>query len=73
MLWGFLLSMVKKKAATLATFTILIECYKNSHCISKNSGTIIPKDHSIYPKNDGILTPFSSAIALIIMLGALPM
>ena len=37
-----------------------------------NTGIRIPNDHTRYPKKDGILTPFSSAIDFTIKFGAFP-
>ena len=38
----------------------------------KNNGIKMQNDQAIYPKNEGILILFSSAIALTIKFGALP-
>ena len=47
--------------------------YKKKISISiKNTGIRQLNDQSIYPKNDGILIPFSSAIERTIKFGALP-
>ena len=48
--------------------------YKKKITISiKNTGIRQLMDQNIYPKNDGILIPFSSAIERTIKFGALPM
>jgi hypothetical protein len=45
---------------------------KNTNISIINTGTRNATDHSIYPKNDGIFTPFSSEIAFTIKFGAFP-
>ena len=46
---------------------------KNNRFTNTKTGIKMIVDHSIYPKNDGILMLFSSAMALTMKLGPFPM
>ena len=58
-------------ASILIIFTKMYQL-KNNTVLSKNNGISTTPDQSMYPKKLGIFIPFSSAIDLVMKLGALP-